>query len=107
MPLRRDGADLLLSIRLTPKSSRARIGGVFVDSQGQTWLQASVTKPPDKGKANAALVALLAASLKLPASSILLETGDASRLKRLRLKDCTPAAEILLKQIADRERNET
>jgi uncharacterized protein YggU (UPF0235/DUF167 family) len=107
MPLRREGADLLLSVRLTPKSSRARIGGVFTDSQGQNWLQASVTTPPEKGKANAALIALLAASLKLPASSILLETGDVSRLKRLRLKDCTPAAEILLKQIADRERNET
>jgi uncharacterized protein YggU (UPF0235/DUF167 family) len=100
MPLRRDGADLLLSVRLTPKSSRARIGGVFTDSQGQNWLQASVTTPPEKGRANAALIALLAASLKLPASSILLETGDVSRLKRLRLKDCTPAAEILLKQIA-------
>ena len=107
MPLRREGADLLLSVRLTPKSSRARIGGVFTDSQGQNWLQASVTTPPEKGKANAALIALLAVSLKLPASSILLETGDVSRLKRLRLKDCTPAAEILLKQIADRERNET
>lgn len=107
MPLRREGADLLLSVRLTPKSSRARIGGVFTDSQGQNWLQASVTTPPEKGKANAALIALLAASLKLPASSILLETGDVSRLKRLRLKDCAPAAEILLKQIADGERNET
>jgi uncharacterized protein YggU (UPF0235/DUF167 family) len=107
MPLRREGADLLLSVRLTPKSSRARIGGVFTDSQDQNWLQASVTTPPEKGKANAALIALLAASLKLPASSILLETGDTNRLKRLRLKDCTPAAEILLKQIADRERNET
>jgi len=107
MPLRRDGADLLLSVRLTPKSSRARIGGIFTDSQGQNWLQASVTRPPDKGQANAALIALLAATLKAPSSSILLETGDTNRLKRLRLKDCTPAAEILLKQIADRERNET
>lgn len=107
MPLRRDGADLLLSVRLTPKSSRERIGGLFADAQGQTWLQASVTAPPDKGKANAALVALLAGALKLPASSILLETGDTSRLKRLRLKDCTPAAEILLKQIASEERNKT
>jgi uncharacterized protein len=107
VPLRRDGVDLLLSVRLTPKSSQARIGGVFADGQGQNWLQASVTAPPDKGKANTALIALLAASLKRPASSILLETGDVSRLKRLRLKDCTPAAETLLKQIADKERTGT
>jgi uncharacterized protein (TIGR00251 family) len=100
MPLRRDGADLLLSLRLTPKASRARIGGVFTDAKGQNWLQASVTAPPDKGKANAALIVLLGATLKVPSSSILLETGDVSRLKRLRLKDYTPAAETLLKQIA-------
>ena len=105
MPLRRDGADLLLSVRLTPKASRARIGGHFTDSQGQNWLQASVTAPLDKGKANAALIALLAATLKRPVSSIFLETGDVSRLKRLRLKDCTPAAEILLQQIASEERD--
>ncbi|MBO9670360.1 MAG: DUF167 domain-containing protein [Sphingobium sp.] len=107
MPLRRNGADLILSIRLTPKSSRERIGGVFADAQGQNWLQASVTAPPDKGKANAALLALLAGTLKLPASSILLETGDTSRLKRLRLKDCTPDAEDLLRQIASKERTGT
>ena len=107
MPLRRDGADLLLSVRLTPRASQARIGGVFVDSQGQNWLQASVTAPPDKGKANATLIALLAATLKRPASSILLETGDVSTLKRLRLKDCTPDAEDLLRQISSRERTGT
>lgn len=107
MPVRRDGADLLLSVRLTPKASQDRIGGPFVDAQSQRWLQASVTAPPDKGKANAALVTLLAKTLRAPASSIFLETGDTSRLKRLRLKDCTPAAEDQLKQIASRERNKT
>ena len=107
MPLRRDGADLILAIRLTPRASRERIGGIFADAQGQNWLQASVTAPPDKGKANAALIALLAGTLKLPPSSIFLETGDTSRLKRLRLKDCTPAAEQILTEIANRERNGT
>jgi uncharacterized protein (TIGR00251 family) len=107
MPLRRDGADVLLSVRLTPKSSRERVGGIFADAQGQNWLQASVTAPPDKGKANAALIALLARTAKLPPSSILLETGDTSRLKRLRLKDCTPAAEDIFRQIASKERTGT
>ena len=107
MPVRRDGADLLLSVRLTPKASRERAGGLFTDPQGQHWLQASVTAPPDKGKANAALIAFLAKALKVPASSIFLETGDTNRLKRLRLADCTPATEERLRQIASKERNET
>ena len=107
MPVRRDGADLLLSIRLTPKASRERIGGIFADAQGARWLQASVTAPPDKGRANAALIALLARTLRVPASSIFLETGDVSRLKRLRLAGCAPATENRLIEIASKERNET
>ncbi len=107
MPLRREGADLLLAIRLTPRASRERIGGTFVDAQGQNWLQASVTPPPDKGRANAALIALLARLLRRPGSSIFLETGDTNRLKRLRLSDCTAAAEEQLKQIASKERDGT
>lgn len=104
MPHRWDGADLLLAIRLTPKASRERLGGLFTDSQDQRWLQASVTAPPDKGKANAALITLLARQLKVPQSSILLETGDTNRLKRLRILDCTPATEQTLKTIATEER---
>lgn len=107
MPLRRDGADLLLAVRLTPKSSRERIAGLFADAHGQNWLQASVTAPPDKGKANAALIALLARTLKLAPSSIFLETGDTNRLKRLRILDCTPAIENQLREIASKERDET
>jgi len=106
MPVRRDGADLLLAVRLTPRASRERIGGVFADSAGQRWLQASVTAPPDKGKANAALIGLLAARLGVPQSSILLETGDINRLKRLRILRATADAEALLKTIAQEERNE-
>ena len=106
MPVRRDGADLLVAIRLTPKSARERIGGTFTDSAGQRWLQASVTTPPEKGKANAALIALLAARLGLARASILLETGDTNRLKRLRISGGGDAAEALLKMIAKQERNE-
>lgn len=106
MPVRRDGADILLSVRLTPKASRERIGGLFTDSAGQRWLQASVTAPPDKGKANAALIALLARRLDRPASSILLETGDTNRLKRLRLSGSAAETEALLQTIVQEERTE-
>jgi uncharacterized protein (TIGR00251 family) len=107
MPVRQDGADVLLAIRLTPKAARERIGGTFVDAAGQRWMQASVTAPPDKGKANAALINLLARTLRVPGSSILLETGDTNRLKRLRLTGATPAAEEFLREIAEKERSRT
>jgi len=104
--IRRDGADLLLSVRLTPRAARARLGGLFTDAAGHRWLQASVTAPPDKGKANAALIRLLSSQLGCPASSILLETGDTNRLKRLRIADCTPAIEQCLTDIASEERTD-
>ena len=107
MPVRRDRDDLLLAIRLTPRASRERIGGTFADPAGQRWLQASVTAPPDKGKANAALIALLSRKLGLPASSILLETGDTNRLKRLRLTGAGPAIEESLREMAAEERSIT
>lgn len=106
MPCRRDGADLLLAIRLSPRASRAQIGGLFTDSHGSRWLQASVTAPPDRGKANATLIALLAKRLRIPASTILLEAGDTNRLKRLRIADCTPAIEQALQNMSSEERKD-
>ena len=107
MPVRRDGADLLLAVRLTPKAARERIGGTFTDASGQRWLQASVTAPPDKGKANAALITLISRTIRLPGSSILLETGDTNRLKRLRLTGAALPIEGSLREIAEKERNTT
>lgn len=82
---RRREEGILLFIRLTPRAAAARIGGCWTDAKGQDWLSASVTAPPDKGKANAALIDLVARSLDVPRSSISLEAGETSRLKRLRI----------------------
>lgn len=83
--LRVDGADLLLSIRLTPKAAKDAIVGVWQDDKGAVWLQASVRAVPEKGKANAALIQRIAKRLKVAPKDIALESGDTSRLKRLRL----------------------
>ncbi|EPR10732.1 hypothetical protein M527_23850 [Sphingobium indicum IP26] len=82
----RDGDDLILSVRLTPGAAREEIGGVWTDDKGATWLSARVRAVPERGKANAALIALLAKRLDWPRGAISLESGDANRLKRLRIK---------------------
>ncbi len=82
---RQDGHALLLSVRLTPRAAREALGGHFTDADGRHWLSVSVSAPPDKGRANAALIERMAKALKVPSSSISLEAGDTSRLKRLRL----------------------
>ena len=83
---RREGNDLLISIRLTPGAAREELGGQWTDEKGALWLGARVRAIAEKGKANAALIALLAKALDWPRSAISLESGDTNRLKRLRIK---------------------
>lgn len=79
------GDDLLLSVRLTPGSAKEDVGGGWIDEKGAHWLSARVRAVPEKGKANAALIALLSKRLDWPKGAILLESGDTNRLKRLRI----------------------
>jgi len=90
----RDGDDLLLRVRLTPGAAREEIGGVWTDEKGALWLSARVRAVAEKGKANAALVALLGKRLDWPKSAILVESGDTNRLKRLRMKGAGEAAAL-------------
>ncbi|MEC3912285.1 DUF167 family protein [Sphingobium sp. CR2-8] len=75
----------MLAIRLTPGSAKDDIGGRWIDAQGAGWLCARVRAVPEKGRANGALIALLAKRLDWPKTTILLESGDTNRLKRLRI----------------------
>ena len=72
-------------MRLTPGAAKDDIGGGWTDAQGGHWLSARVRAVPEKGKANAALIALLSKRLDWPKRAILLESGDTNRLKRLRI----------------------
>jgi uncharacterized protein len=80
-----DGDALVLAIRLTPRSAKPGLGGIWVDDKGVCWLGAAVRAVPEKGKANADLIRLIAKALDVPAKSIDLEAGDTSRLKRVRI----------------------
>ncbi len=96
----RQGDDLLLPIRLTPKAKREALGGTWTGSRGESYLSASVTAPPDKGAANAALIAQIAKALSVPASRVALEAGATSRLKRLRILACPPEVEARIAALA-------
>ena len=53
-------------------------------------LHLRVTAPPEGGKANAAVVALVAKSLRVPPSGVSIVKGLASRDKVLRVNFLTP-----------------
>jgi uncharacterized protein (TIGR00251 family) len=79
-----DGCSL--AVKATPRASRSEIVGI--DSQG---LRVRLQAPPVDGKANTALVELLADALDLPRRAVAVVGGETSRLKRVRVAGLTPA----------------
>lgn len=71
----------LLSLRVTPNAGRDGIDGAEVRDDGSTVLRLRVKAVPDKGKANAAVIALLAKVLGVAKSSMTLVSGETARLK--------------------------
>lgn len=82
---RRDADGILLSLRVTPNASADRVEGTEQRDDDTAVLRIRVTAVPDKGKANAAVIALLAKTLGIPKSTITLVAGETARLKTLRL----------------------
>ena len=76
-----------LSVKVTPKASSDRIQGWAEDEDGAQGLsrvlKIAVTAVPEDGKANKAVIALLAKRLKLPKSAIEITSGATDRRKTL------------------------
>jgi uncharacterized protein len=71
---------IVVPVRAQPGARRSAIVGLHDGS-----LKVAVTAPPDKGKANAAIAAILAAAAGLPKSSVQQLTGLTSRQKKFLL----------------------
>lgn len=74
----------MVTARVTPKASRNAVQGVMPTPDG-TALKLAVTAPADKGKANAAVVALLAEAFGVAKSHIVLTAGETDRRKVFRI----------------------
>jgi uncharacterized protein YggU (UPF0235/DUF167 family) len=75
------GAGLTLHVRVTPGGGADRIEGIDVRDDGAAVLRLRVSAPADKGRANAAALALVARALGLPKSAVTLVTGKTARFK--------------------------
>ena len=69
-----------MRVRLTPRASKDAVDGVKGAPDG-AYVQARVRAVPEDGKANTALIELLAKTVGLAKSSLTISTGAASRLK--------------------------
>lgn len=84
-PWRETATGLLLTVRLTPRGGRDALEGCEVLADGKAVLKARVRAVPTEGDANAALIALLSKTLKLPRSQIAITAGATSRSKTVAL----------------------
>lgn len=90
------GGALILTVRLTPKSARDEVGAVDHLSDGRAVLKARVRAAPQDGEANAALIKLIAKTLRIPAAAIRLESGATARVKTLVLTGDAQALQAAL-----------
>jgi uncharacterized protein (TIGR00251 family) len=72
---------LTLHLRVTPNAGTDRIEGIEERDDGTSVIRVRVKAVPDNGRANAAVLALIAEALGIPKSHVRLVAGEASRLK--------------------------
>lgn len=69
-----------LEVRVTPGARRTAVSGRY----GDAW-KISVAAPPERGRANGALTAFLAAELGVPSGSVRVLRGQAARTKLIEI----------------------
>ncbi len=75
-----------LQLRVQPGASRDRVVGRYGDA-----LKVAVTAPPEKGRANRAVVKLLADALGVAASVVSIRSGRTGRGKIVRIEGMSQA----------------
>jgi hypothetical protein len=72
---------LSFPVRLTPKGGRDAIDGWTEGPDGKRYLKARVSAPPEDGKANEALIRLIAKALGVGKTRVRIVLGSTSRMK--------------------------
>ena len=85
-PFARRADGIEVAVKATPRARRAGIDGSVRDAAGATWLGVRVTAPPDAGRANEAVLALLAEALGVAPRDCRLVSGASGRWKRIRIE---------------------
>ena len=78
LAVRRDGERLVFTVRVTPRASASAVAG-----ERDGVLLVRVTAPALEGKANDAVVAVLAKALGTPRGAVQVVRGATSRTKRI------------------------
>ncbi len=82
-PFRLAEGRLLAALKVQPNAGRNAILGIEALADGRRVLKIQVTAAPEDGKANAAVVKLLAKAWKLPKGRLAIVAGQTARRKTL------------------------
>ncbi|WP_114375399.1 DUF167 family protein [Elioraea thermophila] len=72
-------------VRVSPRARKAGVLGRTVKPDGSVALRVAVTEPPEEGRANAALCALLADAFGVPSAACRVVRGASARDKLVRI----------------------
>lgn len=89
---------IIFAVRLSPKGGRDAIEGWQRGADGLEYLKARVSAAPHDGKANEALIALLARALGVAKSKVRIVSGASSRIKRVEVDGDAAELAALLSQ---------
>lgn len=70
-------------LRVSPRAARNGCQGLHHDADGNTVLKVLVTSAPEAGRANKAVIAMLAKEWDLPKSALEIVAGNTSRNKTM------------------------
>ena len=90
-----------LAVRVTPKASRNEVTGLYTAAEGSVSLAVKVTVAPDKGKANAAVISLLAKKLGVAKSMLTLVKGETDRNKMFQFTGSLEPLEALIASLTN------
>jgi hypothetical protein len=103
-PFARAKDGITIAVRVSPRSSREAIGELVAEANGAGAIKVSVTAAPEGGKANDAVIRLLAKAWRVPKTSLSVVSGHAARRKTIH---AAGDGEALFRRLSDwmEERN--
>ena len=90
LPYSFDGGAARLAVRVTPRAARDEVAGLVETGDGRVALAVRLGAAPVEGAANRALTVLVARALGVPKRAVTVASGEASRLKLLRIEGADP-----------------
>lgn len=97
-PLRITDDGLTVALKVTPRAGRNAISGLSLDADGTARVGVSVTDVPEGGKANKAVIKLLAGTWGLRKSDLSILRGETDRRKLLLINGDAAQLEASIKQ---------